>query len=274
MTNGTAEKAIMFISYAQNFEDVMLHRVFGSVVNGFYIDVGAWHPDIDSVTRHFYDMGWTGINIEPSKTYFKLLKKRRPRDMNLDVAIGSRTRKQDYIEVTGSGLSSLDEQTTERVKRYGFASQRYSVSVTTLQKICEQHCAGKVICFLKIDVEGFEREVVESLDWTRNRPIVVVVEAVHPDTRLPMWESWEQILLDARYLCVWFDGINRFYLRRESEELTKHFIVPPGIADGFVLNSHHPLCMRFGTRLRLDLRAIIPPIAYDFGARLLSAVRR
>lgn len=264
----------MWISYAQNFEDVMLHRAFGSVTNGFYVDVGAWHPDIDSVTRHFYNMGWTGINIEPSKTYFKLLKKRRPRDINLDVAIGSRTRQQDYLEVPGSGLSSLDENTAERGRKYGFVSQRYVVSVTTLKKICEEHCANKVISFLKIDVEGSEKEVVESLDWSRNRPIVVVVEAVHPDTRLPMWESWEHILLKAGYLFVWFDGINRFYLRRESEELRKHFIVPPGIADGFVLNPHHPLCMRFGTRLRQGLKAIIPPIAYSFRARLLSAVRR
>ena len=79
----------MFVSYAQNFEDVMLHRVFGSVGDGFYIDIGAWHPDLHSVTKHFYDMGWTGINIEPSKSYARLLKRRRRRDINLDVAIGS-----------------------------------------------------------------------------------------------------------------------------------------------------------------------------------------
>ena len=42
-----------FISYAQNFEDVMLRRVLKHVENGFYIDVGAQDPSADSVTKLF-----------------------------------------------------------------------------------------------------------------------------------------------------------------------------------------------------------------------------
>ena len=38
------------ISYAQNFEDVLLARAFRNRDRGFYIDVGAWHPVFDSVT--------------------------------------------------------------------------------------------------------------------------------------------------------------------------------------------------------------------------------
>lgn len=45
----------MMISYAQNFEDVMLERAFADLEIGFWVDVGAWDPDTDSVTRHFYD---------------------------------------------------------------------------------------------------------------------------------------------------------------------------------------------------------------------------
>jgi hypothetical protein len=54
----------MMISYAQNFEDVMLERALAEIENGFYVDVGAWHPDLDSVTRHFFGRGWRGVNIE------------------------------------------------------------------------------------------------------------------------------------------------------------------------------------------------------------------
>ena len=53
------------VSYSQNFEDVMLWRALKDVENGFYIDVGANHPAIDSVTKLFYENGWSGINIEP-----------------------------------------------------------------------------------------------------------------------------------------------------------------------------------------------------------------
>jgi len=55
-----------FISYAQNYEDVMLWRALKHVERGFYIDVGACSPDQHSVTRAFYEKGWHGINVEPN----------------------------------------------------------------------------------------------------------------------------------------------------------------------------------------------------------------
>jgi hypothetical protein len=41
-------------SYAQNFEDVMLWRALGHVAQGFYIDLGAHDPVIDSVSHALY----------------------------------------------------------------------------------------------------------------------------------------------------------------------------------------------------------------------------
>ena len=74
-------------SYAQNFEDVMLSRAFPGA-SGFYVDVGANDPDIDSVSRTFYERGWSGINLEPLGPQFERLKLRRPRDVNLQIAVG------------------------------------------------------------------------------------------------------------------------------------------------------------------------------------------
>ena len=53
------------ISYAQNFEDVMLWRALQHVGAGYYVDIGANDPVVDSVTRWFYEQGWSGLNIEP-----------------------------------------------------------------------------------------------------------------------------------------------------------------------------------------------------------------
>lgn len=263
----------MFVSYAQNFEDVMLHRVFGSAAGGFYIDVGAWHPDIDSVTKHFYERGWSGINVEPSKSYFRLLKNRRRRDINLCVAIGVRTADLDFVEVRGSGLSSLRQNAVAHADRHGFSSRRYKVPVVTLQSICERYCPGKLISFLKIDVEGSEGDVIESLDWQKIRPILVIVEAVHPETRLPAWDSWEPMLLSAGYVFVWYDGLNRYYLRNESQELRKHFLIPPGFIDGFVIKSSHPLCMPLGMRVRSALADIFQLRAHSFAQKVYGCVK-
>ena len=61
----------MMISYAQNFEDVILQRVFHTCDQGRYIDIGGYDPTIDSVTKHFYDRGWSGVNVEPVARFHK-----------------------------------------------------------------------------------------------------------------------------------------------------------------------------------------------------------
>jgi hypothetical protein len=78
-----------FISYARNQEDVMLYRAFRNLKQGFYIDVGAQDPVINSVTKAFYDLGWHGINIARDEKYCQKLQSERSRDINLTSAPGS-----------------------------------------------------------------------------------------------------------------------------------------------------------------------------------------
>src|SRR6476659_9728686 len=96
------------ISYAQNGEDVVLARAFGSRDIGFYVDVGASHPVADSVTKHFYDRGWRGINVEPVSASFQELLSERPQDRNLNIAIGFRQAARTFYQVPANpGLSSF-----------------------------------------------------------------------------------------------------------------------------------------------------------------------
>ncbi len=67
----------------------MLFRALRDVERGFYIDVGAQDPTIDSVTRAFYERGWRGINIEPNEEFFRKLEQDRPHDTNLCTAVGN-----------------------------------------------------------------------------------------------------------------------------------------------------------------------------------------
>jgi FkbM family methyltransferase len=223
------------ISYAQNFEDVMLARAFRERARGFYIDVGAMDPVADSVTCHFYELGWHGINVEPAALHFQRIAAARPRDLNLNLALGEREEVRDFFEVPDSGLSSLGDGRASG----GAAMPPTRVTVpgmrvTTLAKIWAEHVGGRTVDFLKIDVEGWERQVIAGGDWRRFRPRIVVVEATRPNSQEPAWEDWEPILLESDYLFAWFDGLNRFYVRGEEAELLRHFSVPPNVFDGFV----------------------------------------
>lgn len=225
-----------FISYAQNFEDVMLWRALKHVEQGFYIDVGAWSPDQDSVTRAFYERGWHGINIEPSPVFHQQLQARRPRDLNLKLAIGER---EDTVTINffdDTGLSTLDDTIAEQHREAGWSLDRQPVQVTTLAEVWRQHVpAGQAVHFLKVDIEGLEEAALRGNDWQANRPWVVVVEATLPMSQTESYAAWEPILLAADYRFAYADGLNRFYVANEHAELLPAFAYPPNVFDGFVL---------------------------------------
>jgi hypothetical protein len=96
------------VSYAQNHEDVLLRRVFPDGTNGFYIDVGANDPVLDSVTKHFYDRGWHGINIEPQSGPYKRLCAERSNDLNLKIGLSNRDATLELSECTAhDGVSTF-----------------------------------------------------------------------------------------------------------------------------------------------------------------------
>ncbi|GIL40081.1 FkbM family methyltransferase [Roseiterribacter gracilis] len=228
------------IAYGQNFEDVLLNRCFADQETGFYVDVGAWHPTNENVTKIFYDRGWHGVNVEPVPTYWKMLEGDRVRDTNLQLAVGDKAGTLELTVFEGSGGSSFDDRFVQSFAAAGFAPTKIQVKTATLTEIFEQYVPrGTNVDFLKIDVEGWEDRVVAGMDWKRFRPRVVLIEATLPNSWTPNWEAWEPSLIAQGYRQVWFDGLNRWYLADEAyESLKQHFNRPPCIHDNFITAPH------------------------------------
>ena len=226
-----------FVSYAQNFEDVMLWRALSGIERGFYIDVGTADPDTDTVTRAFYDRGWSGINIEPVAVSMRRIAATRLRDINLQVAVGRTPGSATFYVVEGTGLSTLVEEGLSRLDRAGYAAEQTTVEVTTLADICAEHVPEAVgaIHFLKIDVEGAEADVLAGADFKRFRPWIVLIEATAPMSSEQTHAAWEPGLLAAGYRFVYFDGLNRFYVALEHlDALEPCFAAPPNVFDDFI----------------------------------------
>jgi FkbM family methyltransferase len=226
---------MVFVSYAQNFEDVMLWRALRHVEHGFWVDVGAADPDVLSVTRAFSERGWHGINIEPAERPFRLLQQSRVNDINLQVAAGDTLGEvRLFVVDDANGLTTTDATIAAAHAKNGYRITPVTVSVTTLAEICAEHITGPVH-FLKIDVEGGEKAVIAGADFVRFRPWIVLVEATAPGSEIQMHAAWEHLLLEAGYSFAYFDGLNRFYLAEEHvAELLPHFQSPPNVFDEFV----------------------------------------
>ena len=226
-----------FISYAQNFEDIMLWRALKHIENGFYIDVGAWSPDLDSVTRAFYERGWRGINVEPNPEFHAQLLARRPRDINMLLAVSDKSGTQIMNFLSNPGLSTLDENIAQEHARAGWTIDKQVVEVTTLATLWEQHVPeGQSVHFLKVDAEGFEEAALRGNDWSKYRPWIIVVEATLPMSQQEIHDAWEPILLTAGYHFTYADGLNRYYVADEHTELLPAFKYPPNVFDDFKSN--------------------------------------
>jgi FkbM family methyltransferase len=221
-------------SYTQNAEDVRLLRVFRDVSDGFYVDIGAGNPSSGSVTRLFYERGWTGINVEPGPEYAALTRE-RPRDLNVEAAVGEADEIVSFfVTYPDTSLSTLDLTVHKDVPHAIERHEEVSVRQFRLESILRRYAAGKTIHFLKIDVEGAERQVVMSCDWREFRPIVVVVESVESWSTSPTHDRWERILLDADYEFAAFDGVNRFYVDSAHRELVPALSYPISALDRYV----------------------------------------
>lgn len=215
------------VSFAQNREDVIIRGFLKNVEEGFYVDIGANHPVNDSVTNLFYKLGWCGINIEPIKALYKLLESSRPRDINLNIGVGSRDdtlRLRHYKNQTG--LSTFSDELKEQYEATGVIEPNTTidedVQVRTLKSILSEY-KPKDIHFMKIDVEGFEREVLKGNDWNIFRPWIICIEANN------VINPWEDILEKNNYKQVFFDGLNKYFVASEHKDIAGSFSYPETI---------------------------------------------
>lgn len=212
------------ISYAQNREDIIIAAFFPDIDKGVYVDIGANHPLFHSVTKRFYDSGWRGINYEPNPKLFNQIEEHRKGDINLMQGLGE-SKGELSLRVYHSrdgleGISTFSESMKDDYTSHGNVdNENYTdimVPVVTLadslKAINKAH-----IHFMKVDVEGYEYEVLASNDWNVHRPELICIEANH------VMKDWRPILEKAKYEKVFNDGLNDYFLAKEALKRREYF---------------------------------------------------
>jgi FkbM family methyltransferase len=213
--------------YSQFYEDYVLAYVFANIVSGVYVDVGANDPDNASVTKRLYLSGWSGVNIEPNPELLPAFARRRSRDDNVGVGISDAPARLRFYRFTreASGLSTFDPTLARSHRKAGFRYDELEVPVTTLTQVLDKSPrVNGAFDLLNVDVEGFERQVLRGLDFTKYPPAVIVIEATAPRTEQPTQHLWQDVILSAGYVFAMDDGLNRYYVGRAARALQDKFI--------------------------------------------------
>jgi FkbM family methyltransferase len=168
-------------SYSQEGEDLVLKRAFEGRPSGFYVDVGAHHPMRFSNTYIFYRSGWRGINIDATPGSMEAFRRERPLDINIEVAISDRPEVLRYFTFHEGALNTFSEELARsRQVDSGYTLKGIvDVRAEPLADVLDRYLPpGQVIDFLTVDVEGWDLRALQSSNWDRFRPEIVVAEAL------------------------------------------------------------------------------------------------
>lgn len=168
-------------SYAQEGEDMIINRFFEHKQKGVYVDVGAHHPFRFSNTAFFYKKGWSGINIDPLPTAAPLFKKYRKRDINIQKGVSLKAEQLLYYSFNEPAYNTFNEA---KANEYVHAKlvrpdvRKIKIDTVPLRSILDKHLpSGTTIDFLTIDTEGLEMEVLQSNDWEKYKPTIIILES-------------------------------------------------------------------------------------------------
>jgi FkbM family methyltransferase len=208
------------LSYSQEGEDILLENLFKNKKNGFYIDVGAYHPIRFSNTYKFYLAGWRGINIDATPGSMGLFSELRNRDINLEMAISDKIEELHYFIFDGAPNNTFSEEEAQNKLKKGKCEivETITIQTTTLAHILEKYLPPDLeIDFLTIDVEGMDFSVLKSNDWKKFRPKIVIIEDLRKSIIENINGEMNRYMQRIHYHLVMKTIRNLFFISNECE---------------------------------------------------------
>lgn len=165
-------------SFSQFGEDIVLNSIFKGKTDGYFVDVGAYHPFHYSNTHLLYKSGWRGINIEPNPVTYNLFKFHRKHDMNINSGVATQVTEENYYIFNHQSCNTFSEEQKDLVLKKKFIKllRTKKIRCRPLQDILDDAHFTHAVDLLNIDVEGKNLSVLHSLDWERTKPRVVCIE--------------------------------------------------------------------------------------------------
>lgn len=190
--------------YSDNGIDIKVAEIFGDFV-GHACDVGANDGTQLSNTLHFEEKGWTVLCVEPNPNLAS--EGRLKRKLWLEYAAGAEDSESHEFSLCSPGNKWASASSLGPTPRGGGmnAESVIYVRVRRLDRILEESGFPR-LDYLTVDVEGWEKEVMEGFTVERWKPRVIVLEAWTDADNIPI--TGYDIIEKRQY--------DNLYVRRES----------------------------------------------------------
>jgi len=168
--------------YSQFGEDKIIESFFSEGYVGGCIDIGASDGVSINNTKHFEELGWHCLCIEPNPNYFKYLVGNRANCLKCAVSSNEGYTDFNIINLNGTiedAISSLeiDKRLLKQFEgSYSINPYTIQVRTLTLDSCIQQAYKHDKIDFISIDVEGTELDVLKSFSIEKWNPKLFVIE--------------------------------------------------------------------------------------------------
>jgi FkbM family methyltransferase len=197
-------------SYAMNNEDTAILNYFKDKKNGFYVDVGCYHPIHRNNTHLLHTQNWSGVNIDTSKFSIDLFNFMRPKDLNYNCAISDKNENiKLFYQKELSQLSTIEKSQAESV--FQGEIKEKEINAFTLDEILSRDkYKDSKIDLLDIDVEGADLKVLRGLSFDKFKPELVCVEIHAKEIKK---SDIYNFLIDKNYKLLWSGVFSHIFKR-------------------------------------------------------------
>ena len=204
-------------TYSMHGEDLAVEKYFKEIDNGFYVDLGCYHPIQYNNTILLYQKGWRGINIDINEFSIKLFNFCRPDDLNLNLAVSDKNGEIDFYYQKKLSLLSTIKKSQLNFSFQGKINKKKISSQTLTKVLDDSKYKDKQIDFLDLDIEGADLDVLKSLDFSRYSPKLISVEILPKNmdvnnTDIQKSDTYN-FLKRKNYQKIWSDVFSHIFVR-------------------------------------------------------------
>lgn len=170
-------------SFSQFGEDAVLAWMFPEQRNGFYVDIGCHHPfRISNTALLHINQGWRGLNIDVDERAISAFNRYRPNDINVCSGVAGAPGIMEVTIFDEGAVNTFDPVAAANPAWAHFGKIKKMVEVDTLKGLLDRYLPpATAIDMLNLDAEGLDLEILNSNDWSRYRPRVILVEGEYVD---------------------------------------------------------------------------------------------